>query len=39
MTDPKDPYANVPPPSETDGPHEPDDTDLEEESHPTVPED
>lgn len=38
MTEPRDPYADVPPPSETDGPQEPVDPDeLEEESHPTVP--
>jgi hypothetical protein len=40
MSDERDPYADVPPPSEDDGPTEPvDDSELEEESHPTVPED
>jgi hypothetical protein len=39
MSDERDPYADVPPPAETDGPQEPVDPDeLEEESHPTVPE-
>jgi hypothetical protein len=40
MPDERDPSADVPPPSETDGPHEPvDDSELEEESHPSAPED
>jgi hypothetical protein len=40
MSDERDPYADVPPPDESDGPQEPvDDSELEEESHPTVPED
>jgi hypothetical protein len=35
-----DPYTDVPPPSESDGPQESvDPGELEEESHPTVPED
>jgi hypothetical protein len=41
MSDERDPYADVvPPPDESDGPQEPvdDDSELEEESHPTVPE-
>jgi hypothetical protein len=34
-----DPYADVPEPKPTDGPQEPVDwTELEEESHPTLPE-
>jgi hypothetical protein len=41
MSDERDPYADVPPPSEDDdGPQEPvDDSELDEESHPSVPED
>jgi hypothetical protein len=36
MTDPKNPYADVPPPDESDGPQESvDPGELEEESHPT----
>jgi len=38
MTEP-DPYADVPPPSPSDGPQEPVDwRELEEEGHPTLPE-
>jgi hypothetical protein len=34
-----DPYTDVPPPAESDGPQEPvDDSELEDESHPSVPE-
>ena len=40
MSDERDPYAHVPPPSEDDGPQEPvDPSELEEESHPSVLED
>jgi hypothetical protein len=39
MPDERDLYADVPPPSEDDGPTElVDPSELEEESHPTVPE-
>jgi hypothetical protein len=39
MSDENDPYVVVPPPSEDDGPQEPvDPGELEEESHPSVPE-
>jgi hypothetical protein len=39
MPDERDPYADVPPPDESDGPTEPvDQGELEEESHPSVPE-
>lgn len=38
MPDERDPYADVPPPAETDGPQEPvDDSELEQETHPSVP--
>jgi hypothetical protein len=40
MSDERDPHAEPPPPSEADGPHEPvDDSELEDETHPSVPED
>jgi hypothetical protein len=39
MSDENDPYVDVSPPSEDDGPQEPvDPGELEEESHPSVPE-
>jgi hypothetical protein len=38
MSDERDPCADVPPPAETDGPNEPIDSELEEESHPSAPE-
>jgi hypothetical protein len=39
MSDERDPYTDVPPPAESDGPNEPvDDSELEGESHSSVPE-